>query len=275
MSGKAPSTEKKYLYAFGHWKKWAEAMDGVTVFPVEAIHLALYLQHIGNSTGSRAAVEEAGYALAWIHQAAGLPSPTNDPFVQAVLGGLCHILAVPTVKKRPFTSEMLSDMVQACQPDPSLGDLRLMAACLLGFAAFLHYDELSKLHCEDLVFTPKFLKVKIRSSKTDQYHQGDTVLVARTGKPTCPVSMVECYMAKRDLVDKSGLLFRPLAGDGKKLRSNGSLTHSRLCELLLDHLRVLGYPADQFGVHSLRAGGATAAAGSGVPDRLFKCHGRC
>ena len=27
-------------------------------------------------------------------------------------------------------------------------------------------------------------------------------------------------------------------------------------------------------MHSLRAGGATAAAGSGVPDRLFKRHGR-
>ena len=57
MSSKAPSTEKKYLYAFGRWKKWAETMDGVTVFSVEAIYLALYLQHIGNSTGSRAAVE--------------------------------------------------------------------------------------------------------------------------------------------------------------------------------------------------------------------------
>ena len=103
---------------------------------MEAIHLALYLQHLGKSTSSRAAVEEVVYALAWIHQAAGLPSPTNDPFVQAILGSLRRI----TVKKQPFTSEMLSDMVMACQPDPSLGNLRLMAACLLGFAAFLHYD---------------------------------------------------------------------------------------------------------------------------------------
>ena len=30
----------------------------------------------------------------------------------------------------------------------------------------------------------------------------------------------------------------------------------------------------QFGMHSLRAGGATAAANAGVPDRLFKRHGR-
>ena len=30
----------------------------------------------------------------------------------------------------------------------------------------------------------------------------------------------------------------------------------------------------QFGLHSLRAGGASAAANAGVPDRLFKRHGR-
>ena len=90
------------------------------------------------------------------------------------------------------------------------------------------------------------------------------------GKTTCPVSMVECYMAKGNLVGKFGLLFHPLTSDGKKLRSNGLLTYSRLRELLLDRLRVLRYPADQFSVHSL----ATAAADSGVPDRVFKCHGR-
>ena len=115
--------------------------------------------------------------MAWIHQAAGLASPADDPFVQTVLAGLRRRLAVPTVKKRPFTGEMLDDMVQACQPDPSSGDLCLLAACLLGFAAFLHYDELTN---EDLLFTDAFLQVKIRSSKTGQYHQGDSVLVART-----------------------------------------------------------------------------------------------
>ena len=36
----------------------------------------------------------------------------------------------------------------------------------------------------------------------------------------------------------------------------------------------MGYPAVEFGLHSLRAGGATAAANAGVPDRLFKRHSR-
>ena len=104
------------------------------------------------------------------------------------------------------------------------------------FVAFLRYDELSKLRCEDLIFTANFLKIMIRSSKTDQYRQGDTVLVARTGRPTCPVSMVERYMAIGELMGKSGLLFHPLMSNGKKLIPNGLLTYSRLCELLLDCL---------------------------------------
>ena len=63
---------------------------------MEAVYLAFYLQHLGNSTGSRAAVEEVVHAFAWIHQAAELPSsPTNDPFDKAVLGGLCRIRHCP------------------------------------------------------------------------------------------------------------------------------------------------------------------------------------
>ena len=83
-------------------------------------------------------------------------------------------------------------------------------------------------------------------------------------------------MAMGELVGKSGLLFLPLMSNGKKLRPNGSLPYLRLHELLLDRLRVLGYPAEQFGIHSLRAGGATATACAvaGVPDRLFKRYGR-
>ena len=43
---------------------------------------------------------------------------------------------------------------------------------------------------------------------------------------------------------------------------------------MLDKLESIGLDKHKFGVHSLRAGGATAAANAGVPDRLFKRHGR-
>ena len=45
-------------------------------------------------------------------------------------------------------------------------------------------------------------------------------------------------------------------------------------ELFLSKLSELGYDLGQFDLHSLRVGGATAAANAGVPDRPFKRHGR-
>lgn len=39
-------------------------------------------------------------------------------------------------------------------------------------------------------------------------------------------------------------------------------------------MKDLGYNVENLGIHSLRVGGAMAAANGGVPDRLFKRHGR-
>ena len=71
-------------------------------------------------------------------------------------------------------------------------------------------------------------------------------------------------------------LFRAITESrhGEKLRSAGRITYSTLRELFRKKLIELGHPPDRYGLHSLRAGGATAAANAGVQDRLFKRHGR-
>jgi hypothetical protein len=43
---------------------------------------------------------------------------------------------------------------------------------------------------------------------------------------------------------------------------------------LLNALELLGFDRSRFGLHSLRSGGATTAANSGVNDRLLKKHRR-
>ena len=61
---------------------------------------------------------------------------------------------------------------------------------------------------------------------------------------------------------------------GKCLRGTGGLSYSRVCELMLWKLSDLGYDAAKFGMHSFQAVGATAAANAGIPNHLFKHHGR-
>ena len=57
------------------------------------------------------------------------------------------------------------------------------------------------------------------------------------------------------------------------LRSTG-VSYIRAREVVLDAFSQLGFPSRLFGLHSLRSGGATAAANASIIDRLFKRHGR-
>ena len=274
--GRANSTITKYGHAFQRWKAWAQARSEVKLLPVGEVHFALYLQHLGEKAQSWSAVQDAVNAVSWVHQLAGFEPIAQSPFVQATVSGLKRSLAKPKVKKEPVTVAMLATLVDSLGQSPTLSDVRLASSCLLAFAAFLRFDELAKLRCCDVKISEASMAVHITSSKTDQYRQGDSVVVTRTGTKTCPVAMMEKYYAMGSLSHSSSLpLFRGITHtrSGERLRPSGSLSYTRMRELFLAKLRGLGFDASQFGLHSLRAGGATAAANAGVPDRLFKRHG--
>lgn len=59
-----------------------------------------------------------------------------------------------------------------------------------------------------------------------------------------------------------------------KLRNAGHISYTRAREILLQKLVILGLDKNNFGLHSLRAGGATTATNTGVSGRLLKKHGR-
>ena len=59
-----------------------------------------------------------------------------------------------------------------------------------------------------------------------------------------------------------------------KLRKSCQLSHTRSREIVLSALEGIGLDKKKLGLHSLRSGGATAAAAAGIDDRLFKKHGR-
>ena len=231
LHSRADSTTRKYLGAFRRWKVWATSHSLASV-PAKPHEVALYLQHLAEESGSKSAVEEACHALAWVHSTAGLASPSSHPFVKATLEGLQRSLAKPVVKKEPITLEMLEAMVDDANKSGSLSDLRLVTACLLGFAGFLRFDEMINLRPCDFTFSRA--------------------------------------------LDDQRPLFRPIQSTkkGESLRDAGRISYSCLRDLFRKKLADLGFPPNEFGLHSLRAGGATAAANAKVPDRMFKRHGR-
>ena len=192
---KATNTTKKYLGGFRRWKQWATEHK-ISILPTNACHVALYLQHLGETKKSKSAVEEAVNSLAWVYSIAGVISATPDPLVQNTMEGLKRILAKPVQKKAPFSVEMLQVIVQDTKKDNSLANIRLAAVCLLAFAGFLRCDELANIRPCDLQFNANCVNIKIPKSKTDQLRQGSEVVIARTRSDTCPVAMLEEYIRR-------------------------------------------------------------------------------
>lgn len=83
--------------------------------------------------------------------------------------------------------------------------------------------------------------------------------------------------ANIDLSDNK-IIFRQISyckkSDTYKLHNAGHNCYTRARDVLLKQLEVLGLDKCKFGLHSIRSGGATAAANAGISDRLVKKYGR-
>ena len=89
-----------------------------------------------------------------------------------------------------------------------------------------------QLNCSDVKLYKDRMALKIHESKTDQYRQGDEVLVAATGTETCPVKIVRRYV-ELDLSSQEPF-FRGIVVTkrGQALRRHGRLFYTRSRELI-------------------------------------------
>ena len=117
----------------------------------------------------------------------------------------------------------------------------------------------------------------IESSKTDQFRDGAWVEIACTCTELCPVGTFERYAKLAALgQDQEKLIFCGIVSTKSdvRLHTPGSLSYTRIREMFLKKLVEIGLDKSKYGLHSLHAGGASAAANAGIPDSWFKCH-RC
>ena len=110
---------------------------------------------------------------------------------------------------------------------------------------------------------PKWIRVRIKASKTDPFRVGVTIYVGPTGKWLCPVAGVLAYMVQRG------------SGGGQLFQfSNGRyLTRPRFIMALRTVLRDAGIDATQFARHSFRINVATTASLCGIQDSMIQTLG--
>lgn len=274
FASKADGTVKTYLSGFNGWKRWAK-LNVFHYLPANPFHVAMYLQVFCQQGSSVAPINNAIYSIDWVHGLAGYPKVSTHHMIQSMSNACKRILAKPKCRKDPITPEMLQALAEKLQDKCSISDLRTLALCLIGFAGFLRFSELCSIRSCDVCLYASHCSIFLESSKTDQLREGSWINIARTKRITCPIAALEKYLAAANIkLDDELPLFRALAppNSSYKVRNHG-ISYTRAREIIKEAFKDIT-DVSNISLHSLRSGGASAAANAGIPDRLFKRHGR-
>jgi integrase len=257
---KAPATRRAYRSDFAAFLAWCaerhmEALPATT----EAVcgFLASEASRLKTSSlGRRVA------AIGYVHKLAGLPIPTDDERVKAVMAGIRRMKGAAPEKKTPATGDMVVAMVQTTGDDDLKG-LRDRALLLLGFAGAFRRSELVALDVADLQEVLDGFRIFIRHSKTDQESAGATIAIIR-GARSCPVEAVKAWLAASGITE--GPIFRPVGKGGKV--SPARLSADAVAVVVKDAAERAGFNPAVFSGLSLRSGFLTSAAKRGAT--IFK-----
>ena len=270
----ANSTNKAYSRVFKLWKSWAANFEEVVVLPANPYHVSLFIIQQSEKTNSASSVKLILPSLKWAHRMAGLTCDLDSQHLKDISGGLRRKLAKPRNPKEVISAENVVKIIGSLDLD-SVFQLRTAAMIILSFAGFLRFDDLTNLKFADLFFKESHLELRIRSSKTDQLRQGDVLVIAKTNSVACPYNILSKYVQHFNSYRESeSFLFRNITSRGVFRSENRRMAYSNVRAMVLERFFSIGLDIKKYGIHSLRAGGATEAANRGVPDRMFQRHGR-
>lgn len=139
-------------------------------------------------------------------------------------------------------------------------DARDWTLFITAFAGFLRRSEVASLTRADISFDTGCVRLRILRSKTSDT-PSTVVLGQRTDKRFCPVFWLTHWLA------------RTLQG-ALPSHSLFAISKQQVGNRLRHWLDRNGVPTGEFSGHSLRRGGASAAAAAHVPEHLIKLHGR-
>ena len=202
-----------------------------------------------------------------------LEDPSSHPLVKQVCDASKRLLARHVMKNKPLSASHVTSIVKKfAQPGALLTDLQAVLLIVLGFSGFLRWNDLAGLRVEHLSFYLTHLQIYLPKRKNDQFFAGQHIHIARSGLPTCPVSLAERFLARTQISD--GPLFRVVSGQGAQQQmSSKALSYSQARQQLQTVFSLVGLDPSSYCLHSLRAGGATHSSFQGISDRLIFAHG--
>jgi hypothetical protein len=267
------------------WKNYGSALNSylsfvrIHNFPVEPTPdtLSFYIVFMCNNDSNIKPDSVDSYLSGICHQLEpyfpSVRSARKSTICKRTLTGCKRLRGVPTNRKRALVMDDLQRVVDHYSDSGSHDDLLFVTQLLSGFFALHRLGELCVPDDKSLVDHRKITKRTsvsvsnddyryfLNSHKGDRTFEGNTIIIQRHHIALDPLSHFKKYLSSRDrLFPFSSELW--LRADGS--RPSRSFFISRL-NLFFDS-NVAG--------QSMRAGGATSLAESGVPPHLIQAIGR-
>jgi integrase len=272
MDDVAPSTMKKYNYAFKDWSIWASKYN-LNILPVKGETLALYLMDLAQSSGSFGVIEAAVAALSWVQKKHCYPEFSKHPLVVQVLASYKRKLSKPVVRKVALEVCHIQAIFTKCYtPTVALNILQILTLIVVGFAGFFRFDDLSQIKGKDIQFHQGYCTIFLPKRKNDQFRSGGLTYLYQSGFSTCPVSILKEFSEKSGLTNDLHLFRRVTKGNSIYCRKI-PMSYTSAREQMLTLFAQAGLGHLDVGLHSLRSGGATRAASRGVPHSDIRRHG--
>ena len=196
--------------------------------------------------------------------------PTHDPLVRETKKVIARLAKKGPGGKTPLPLKMLEEFVQNVNPHRT-NDIRDILLFIIMFGGLLRESEAVALKNTDVWVVEGNLYIFVEKSKMDQTRIGYTVVLAgSTTSSLCPTSWFNIYKKEREKLPGE-YLFHNTSYPGRKLSAK------RPNCLLKEWLKKIGVSEEDrklYGSHSMRKGGATAAARAKVRLHVLKRHGR-
>lgn len=283
-ASKSKNTAKKYDGYFLKFVNWCKT-NNLDYLPAKESTICAFLCDLVTNHSSCSVIDSCYFGIKWKHTVSLCSvNPCDSALCRMTYEGCRRTSGQVVNQKTPISVGILNKIVDAYSGiyGDTVKNLRLCVMCVLGFSGFFRYSELSSIRMNDLSFKSDHVSIRIRCSKTDQIGKGTDVVIAATGNKLCPVSWLKKYINVAGLASyDDAFLFtkiRYMRKSGKYVLDNPHipLSYTRAREILLEALTSVGEDSRNFGLHSLRSGGATALANSStsVDQCLLNKHGR-
>ncbi len=280
----AHSSREQYLSSFSRFEKFCNN-NSIVALPSNPEVIMTYFIKISEEIQSASSVLMARSSINYVNKMfrPDLPSPTDHPDVASCVKSIEKRFSKPVKKSAPMNKKILDNMIDIVLQGDQLRNnnfkvgidkWQIVAKSVLKFNCMARFEEAVDLKKSSFEFLDNGdCKILFLKGKTNQTHDSnENIIACIKNSPYCPVNILSKYFIWFGV--KEDHLFMPQIKDGLVYLDEPA--PYRYClDQLRKTLKDLGVQNwKDFGEHSDRCGGISAAANAGVAESVIQVHAR-